>query len=229
MTDKKKHFREEIRCGHCGNTAPMEVTASLSHVESNRGSRDEIPWEGGPVHELLVCPACHDVTLRRYYWHDALEPEDVHPAIVYPRGAGVPLGLPHAIQREFEAALRVRTVSPNTYGVLLGRLLELVCDDRGAVKSGIGTRLKSLSDRSEIPSKLVDMAQRLQDLRNVGAHAWVGDLTSAEIPILDSVCRAILEHVYSAPHLVEQAEERIKKVKKRRGTQRRASNRKGTN
>jgi len=115
---------------------------------------------------------------------------------VYPRHAEVPVGLPATLQQEFEAALRVRSASPNAYGVLLGRLLELVCDDRGPVRA------------RGVPNKLVEMAA-LQELRNVGAHASVGELTTTEVPILDSLCRALLEYVYSAPHLLKQAADRL--------------------
>ena len=116
--------------------------------------------------------------------------------------------LPATLQQEFEAALRVRSASPNAYGVLLGRLLELVCDDRGAEKGKLSARLKDLSEQGEIPNKLVEMAA-LQELRNVGAHASVGELTTTEVPILDSLCRALLEYVYSAPHLLKQAADRL--------------------
>jgi hypothetical protein len=204
----------------------MEIGATLSQVKSHEDRETGYPWEEGPVHELLVCPACDGIVMRRYYWHDGYDPEAGQPGVVYPRAAEVPIGLPDVIRQEFEAALRVRSASPNAYGVLLGRLLELVCDDRGAKKGNLGVRLKQLSERGEIPEKLADMAEKLQQLRHVGAHAWVGELTSAEVPILDSLCRAILEYVYSAPHLVEQATGRLQQLRtKKRSTRRRKDQR----
>lgn len=224
MTKDEKHFSGQMKCGHCGNVAPMEIRTAVSQVKSHEDLRTEYPWEEGPVHELLVCPACDGIVMRRYYWHDHYDPEDVQMEVMYPRSAEVPSGLPTVIQQEFEAALRVRSASPNAYGVLLGRLLELVCDDRGAEKGNLSARLKQLSERGEIPERLVEMAEKLHELRHVGAHAWVGELTSAEVPILDSLCRAILEYVYSAPHLVEQAAARLQQVrKKQRATKGRKS------
>lgn len=193
----------------------MEIRLTLSQVKQHEDPRTGYPWEEGPIHELMVCPACEGVSLRRYYWHDQFDPDEITVEVVYPRSTEIPYGLPPAIKQEFEAALRVRSASPNAYGVLLGRLLELVCDDRGAQRGNLSTRLKALSDRGEIPEKLVDMAEKLQELRHVGAHAWIGELTGEEVPILDSLCRAILEYVYSAPHLVEQAEERLRHVRKK--------------
>jgi len=225
MTEKE--FSGETKCGHCGNVAPMEIRSTVSQVRNHEDPRTGYPWEAGFVHELLVCPACDGIILRRYFWHDNFDPSEIKMEVVYPRQMEVPVGLPATIQQEFEAALKVRSASPNAYGVLLGRLLELVCDDRGAEKGKLSARLQDLSTRGEIPSKLVDMAEKLQELRHVGAHASVGELTAAEVPILDSLCRAILEYVYSAPHLVTQAADTLQKVRIAQRSKRERSGKKG--
>jgi hypothetical protein len=76
-------------------------------------------------------------------------------------------------------------------------------------------RLKSLADNGEIPVKLVDVSAGLRKLRNIGAHASLGELTETDIPVLDGLTRAILEYVYSAPLLAKDAERRFMKLKKR--------------
>jgi hypothetical protein len=75
-------------------------------------------------------------------------------------------------------------------------------------------RLTSLAEKCEIPTRLTEMAQQLRQLRNIGAHADLGKLTPAEVPVLDDLCRAILEYVYTAPKLIEQVELRLKELKK---------------
>jgi len=62
----------------------------------------------------------------------------------------------------------------------------------------------------------VDVAAGIRKLRNIGAHADLGELTEAELPVLDGLTRAILEYVYSAPLLAREAEERLAKLKKRK-------------
>lgn len=210
MTDKDR-FAGKIKCGHCGNIAPMRIAETLSQVETHFDEKAAITWDAGPVYELLICPACNEVMLRKYFYHEFFDGEDDgEMKVLYPsQDMEVPLGLPADIQRELEAAQQVRSKSANAYGVLLGRLLELVCDDRGAKKGSLDARLQELSSKDEIPQKIVDIADKLHQLRHVGAHAWVGELSPAEVPILDSLCRAILEYVYSAPHLVAQAERRL--------------------
>jgi hypothetical protein len=56
----------------------------------------------------------------------------------------------------------------------------------------------------------------LRKFRNVGAHPNLGELTLDEVPILDDFCRAILEYVYTAPHLAQIAQDALTALTKRR-------------
>jgi len=92
--------------------------------------------------------------------------------------------------------------------------LDIVCQDRNADGEDLNEKLEDLSNKGEIPSKLVAVTASLRKLRNVGAHADLGELTAKEAPLLDDLCRAILEYVYSAPYLVKKAEEKLQELKK---------------
>jgi hypothetical protein len=91
----------------------------------------------------------------------------------------------------------------------------VVCEDRQAKGDSLHKKLQDLSTRGEIPTKLVDVARSLKDLRNVGAHASLGNLTADEVPILEDLTRAILEYVYSAPALAEAAVKRLNTLRRR--------------
>ena len=228
-------YTEPIRCRHCRNMAPMKVSAVVSQVRNYEDLQSGMPWEEGPVHEVLICPACDGISVQRYHWHDGYDPDSIQVEVVYPSDIeAAPLGLPPAILQEYEAAVRVRPVSPNAFGVLLGRLLELVCNDRGATEGKLGVRLKELATRGEIPDRLVEVGEKLQQLRHVGAHAFLGELGPREVPIADSLCRAILEYVYTAPQLVSNAEERLKQLrarqsrKKKRAAKKKAASKKAS-
>lgn len=192
----------------------MEVGSTLSQLKESGDPRNGPAWEEGYIYDLLICPACQEVTLRRYYWHELMEPDEAKVEFIFPSSPhDLPLGLPLGLRQEYEAALKVRAISPNAYGVLLGRLLELICEERKAKGGGLSARLKKLADRGEIPERLVKVAESLQQLRHVGAHATLGELTPDEIPILDRLCRALLEYLYSAPYLIQEAEERLQHVR----------------
>jgi len=55
----------------------------------------------------------------------------------------------------------------------------------------------------------------VQKLRNIGAHADLGNLTKDEIPILSDLCKAILEYVYTAPALTDQVRRRLARLKRK--------------
>jgi hypothetical protein len=192
------------------------MQAVATHSEAQRyGGVDEPPWEEGDVYELLKCPACAGILLRKYNWHSALMEDGEPPPteILYPTTRGNPEGLPDPIAKAFTAAQRVRNIDANAYGVLAGRVLELVCVDKNAEGKFLGNKLDDLARRGEIPERLVDVANGLKDLRNVAAHAVLGELTKAEVPILEELTRAILEYLYRAPHLATMAERRLASLK----------------
>ena len=109
----------------------------------------------------------------------------------------------------------MRSIDPNAYAVLIGRVLELVCSDRKAKGNSLNNKLQDLADRQEIPEKLVGVADGLRNFRNVGAHPSLGELTESEIPILDDLSKAILEYVYTAPYLAAKAEQRFNELKQK--------------
>lgn len=218
MANEKKSFTASIKCGHCQNTAPMEIVANPSTVRKHTDDREGESWEAGSVYELSKCPACDNMTLRSYDWHSGwMDESDIEFKVLYPLGEKVLRGLPRKIDAAYQAANKVRNIDANAYGVLLGRVLDFVCEDRNASGKTLDQKLKSLAKNNEIPSKLVDVAAGIRKLRNIGAHADLGELTAAELPVLDDLTRAILEYVYSAPFLAREAEERLAKLKTKSG------------
>ena len=213
MTEEKIRHTKNIKCSHCGNNAPMIIQRSYSQIVT-QGAGNWWSRDAGPVYEILTCQSCEEVTFRRYIWIDG-EIYNREKPILYPiSNTKFSENLPLDIQKELESAIEVRNSNANAYGVLLGRVLEFVCKDRGALTGKLVPRLKELSSKGEIPEQIVTVAKKLHELRHAGAHAWVGELTSDEIPVLDSLVKAVLESVYGVPHLIEQAEERLKKLRK---------------
>lgn len=205
MAAKRKLFCEETQCGHCGHYTPLEVIGSFSAPGETHDRK--------PYYDLRFCPACHRPSLAET-WPDNDGKLDVQNyAILYPQRRTGPTGLPEAISRAYDAATKVKAIDVNAYGVLVGRLLEMVCTDRKASGSTLDEQLRDLASRQEVPDKLVNVARRLRQLRNIGAHASLGNLTSRELPILESMTNAILEYVYSAPFMVKEAETQLAQLR----------------
>jgi len=208
MSKDKREFTSSIRCAYCGNVAPMEIVGGHSQLRTQGDAIDEDnvwSWEEGYIYRLLCCQACHEVVLQRDVYDSRYESEDAPAAfkILYPQQDSLPKVLPTPVRIEYDAASKVKPISSNAYAVLLGRVFDKVCEDRKAKGRTLSERLADLAARGEIPQVLADMAHGLRQLRNVGAHADLGDLTSEEIRLLDAMLRAILEYLYRAPRLVE--------------------------
>jgi hypothetical protein len=189
----------------------MEVITSYSQTKEY--SHKQLPWDAGPVYELMVCSACSGIILRRYYYHELRDAEDWVSAILYPQPHIVPAGLPQKIETAYREALNVRRVNPNAYAVCLGRVLELVCQDKGGKGRNLFDQIKDLGDKGKLPGASVELAQNLRDFRNIGAHSKPGKLTATDIPLLDDLCRIILEYSYTAPQLSSSGKKRLTEIK----------------
>jgi hypothetical protein len=58
------------------------------------------------------------------------------------------------------------------------------------------------------------VAQNLRQLGNIGAHAGSGDLTEGEVRVIEELLAALLDYVYTAPHLANMAAAALEKLKK---------------
>ncbi len=78
-----RHTSAPIECGHCHNQTIMTVGTSYSQVQGSEP--EEPPFERGNIYDVLDCPVCHSITLRKYFWADHMESEaDVTYHLLYP-------------------------------------------------------------------------------------------------------------------------------------------------
>jgi Domain of unknown function (DUF4145) len=209
-------YRQNIKCPHCRNTVTMPIVASYSQVQEHGANGRSFVWSEGNVFQILKCPACDGVTFQRGYFNDQF-PEEWQPAILYATEAKKVDGLPPEIERAYTAALVVKSIEAHAFAVLVRRLLEMICQDKRAQGRNLFEQLKSLAQTGVIPQQLIDIASGLRTFGNIGAHAAGAQLSENEVPVIDALCRAILEYVYGAPHLVRLAQETLDKVKGTRG------------
>lgn len=198
-----------IKCGKCEKVTNQQVVANYTDKVIDENEEEGYYNEVDYLLQLSLCPSCDFVNLT-------VENEDGTTDVLYPTPPEELEGLPTSVAKAYKAARAVKTIDPNAFAVLLGRVLELVCLDRGAKGDILNDQLQDLANRGEMPDKLAKMAHQLRALRNIGAHATLGELTYAESPILEDLCRAILEYVYTAPHLITKVEQRINKLKKKK-------------
>lgn len=216
--EMKREVSEVVSCGHCGNRLPMKVLLQHGDFEADTdyGTGNIISPVSGTYYEVLKCQTCERLILRSSQYNDCecIEVPDLDYAVLYPSlGHSSIRGLPSRIASAYEAARRVRSVDANAYGVLVGRVLEMVCQDRLAKGKSLSDQIKDMADRGDIPPTLAEVAHGIRNLRNVGAHADIGDLTPAEAPVLEGLLTALLEYLYSAPLLVQEAKQKLDALK----------------
>lgn len=212
MYNNIQELTDPFICGHCANKAPMTIVGKYSQIKSYEEDRIQLDWDEGILWELCLCLSCDGLNLRRAFYHEIADPVPEY-EIVFPSINKPIIGLPSEINRAYEAALRVRNIDSNAFAVLLGRVLDKICIGKNAIGDSLHKRLLSLAQSGVIPQQLADMAHQLRQLRNIGAHVDLGELTPTEVPVLEDLCRAILEYVYTVPALIRRVQSRIDSLK----------------
>jgi hypothetical protein len=200
-------------CPHCGNRTALEHRAQYTVREADPqedGMYWVIEWA------LLECVSCSRPLL------DEIETEDFGYAgsrsevttTLYPMiSGGSRDGLPEGVAEAYDAAARVRLVSPSAYAVLVGRLLERICLDKlPEAKGTLFANLRLMADEKLIPGPLADMADQLRQIRNLGAHAHPDDeVQPDDVPAITEFTEAIIEYLYRAPAKVEAVRARLQR------------------
>ena len=120
--DKPK-YSPKLVCPGCLHKAPMEIVGEYSQVQTQFDERQRGPvvfeWDAGPIHQMLLCPACQTVSFAVIHYHSQFL-EDLTTDILFPLRQKTPEGLPPAVARGYEAALKVRNVDANAFGCFWG-------------------------------------------------------------------------------------------------------------
>jgi hypothetical protein len=207
-----------VECRHCDNKGPMRVLKQDRQTEDFENNDDPmfpLEWEAGNIYQILKCYTCGQITFYQMSIHTGTDPEYIdrsYDQILYPCGSESPMGLPADIQREWDAAMRVRRINPNAFAVLLGRVLDAICIDQKAEGPDLHKRIEHLTSSGTLPQSLKVVALRLKDLRNFGAHGNLGDLDPKDGPLLESLSRALLMYLYTVPALTRDAQKRLGKT-----------------
>ncbi|NTV46077.1 MAG: hypothetical protein HGB11_06060, partial [Chlorobiales bacterium] len=141
----KRYTDTELKCNHCGNLSRMIVKADCIDQEERRDDHTGQTWEVGDLYSIVECPACHNKSITVSAWSDSMDNEDEYSyEVLYPLEEGMPVGLPEKIKKGYESANKVKSIDANAYGVLMRRILELICEDRNAEGDNLYKKLEYL-------------------------------------------------------------------------------------
>lgn len=185
-------------CGHCGNRTPFKVQTEYA--------ASPISWR------LLYCLTCFMPTLERttfVFTGSRSVPYDSTSEIVYPTSKTPLTNLPEAIQREYEATLKVRNISSNACAVLARRTLEAIFIHENAVGRTLMDKVNNLIKSERIPPLLADVAHLGRQIGNLGAHFDKGDATEEDVTVMLDFLETILEYLYVIPVKVTTVKARL--------------------
>jgi hypothetical protein len=190
-----------VTCGHCGfdgQLDPKELVELERGIDTHEG--DDWDWAKGV--RIAVCPVCKEPSLWTWIWHEGWgdPPEDVARIYPTPRDHSV---LPERVKTRLDEALRVRKISPDLYAVQIRRTLEAIANDKEAVGENLFQKLDDLAAKGVIPETLANIAHELRELGNLGAHDAEISVEPADVPVIEGLLDALLEHLYLAPAKLE--------------------------
>lgn len=138
--------------------------------------------------------------------------EDITYESLYPSKTPLPMGLPADILKMYEIAEQIKHLDAGIYAMTLRKVLELVCHDKKAEGRWLINKLQDLTIKGEIPRNLVMVVDKLKDYGNFGAHEATDTISPEEIPMIEALCKAVLEYMYTAPYLAALAEKKVNAI-----------------
>lgn len=204
-------------CNSCGGSGAFRIIGQTDLVAADN-SDHFFPNEGYTIRatRCLHCGAMNLSLTDNDFFFDGGETfiKDPSLQIIYPeKRIKDLLGLPPAIREELMGALATNDF--RYYAVALGRVLDLVCEDKGLTGNGtLAKKIEALVKMRELPPKLATLATQLKDFRNISAHGNLGQITRNQIPLLDYLCEAILDYIYHVPEMTKLVQRDLDNLKK---------------
>lgn len=181
-----------VHCFHCDTTVAAEVKG---HYQSYDGHPDE----GGLrlYHLLAMCPQCSGPILAETT--ECGPDEHSPPAVKFPApGMKTDPTWPAVLVARFseaESCLRVRAY--NAAAVMCRRTMEQVCSELTATGRNLYEQLADLRQRGILDPNLLEWANGLRALGNVGAHAGSEDVTAQDARDSLEFARAVIDYVFA--------------------------------
>ena len=212
-------IRRVAFCPHCGNRAPQRHIYTQKYFDKGYSMNGTLSDDNLPsAYHVAVCETCNEILLYNSFI-DIVEDKDFHRAkLIWPDPGVLHKSVPQTIAECYSEAARIKNLAPNAFAVQIRRALEALCDDRGAKKGNLQSRLQDLASRGEIPPVLAEMTDVLRLLGNIGAHAADQNIKPGFVYVIDDFFRAIIEYVYVAPSKLKEFQDRMKSLKSMKDT-----------
>lgn len=215
MKDASNKVKEKIfTCRYCGNkTAHNLIYSHVVDVPISVYGEEDI--YAPDYFFLLECKTCNGVSLKEVFSEELDFPnteinfENIH--YLYPASRTLGKDVPEGLSMVMKEANKVKLVSPMAYLVLIRKVLEELCKDRGINEGRLKDGLSKLVESENLPKVFADSTEKLRLLGNLGAHESKIEINSSEIALVEDFVIALIEHIYIVPSKLRKLDNALKK------------------
>lgn len=174
-------------CPHCDR--PTHFIIDKVHVLPDEGPPEEFSF--------AHCESCsHPAVFLREDVGDGFQ-NDTYYRVYPPHDRHIGFILPQVVRDSYEEAVRCETAKASiACAVMVGRTLEAVCKAYTPNATSIYQGLRTLHTNGVISQELLDWADHLRVIRNLGAHAGSAAVSRRDAQEALDFLQAILEILY---------------------------------
>jgi Domain of unknown function (DUF4145) len=164
----------------------------------------------------MCVEAAHNGLILQQSYEDGCTPPyqvQAEKRVLYPAPNARLSNLPVEIAKEYEATLKVQSISSNACAVLARRTLEAIFVNEGATSGMLSQKIESLIKSASIPPLLADIAHIGRRIGNIGAHFDIGEATDEDVAVMLDFLKIILEYLYVIPAKVASVKARLSETR----------------
>lgn len=177
--------RLAVLCSACGYLSSAHVIGKITH----EGDGEDRPFELS----LVQCEHCDSPSLVRQDEASEGAPVEVWPTSRRILHDGIPPGIREGV---IEARKCYAAGAFLATAVMVRRAIEGFCAENGAKNRNLRSSLQDLVGRDVIDQRLLEWADRLRILGNVGAHFSESVVTQQDASDALDLVEAMLDYVY---------------------------------
>jgi len=218
-----KKTREVVfPCRNCGNrTSHLLIHFHSVDIPFKTGGADAMhPGEIilSDYYILFECKTCRGMSLKNVFEADMDYGEDIQYdriKYLYPPAKDLDKDIPDGINLIIEEANKVKQISSLAYVILIRKVLEEVCKERGIREKNLEKKLEKLVESESLPTIFIEATSKLRLLGNIGAHASKIDITGDDATLIEEFILALVEHIYVLPSKVKKLGETLLRQKEK--------------
>lgn len=210
-------------CRHCGNRGIMKYIGKTGWLvedihEDNYGHIFDSELLEHMDYYVFECPVCYKPVIISEYCLD-INDEPPKFEIKYPSVNVSSKGVPNEIYSAFESAIKTKGIDYSICLLSLRRVLEMICNDKGAKGKNLENKIKDLIDSKLLPEMIGDACWIIRQLGNGAAHADKIEVYSYDVEQVIGYVGIIIDYLYSMPHRIREMKESIIKRKDQNGSE----------